>query len=60
LNIVSIRQFCDAVFVIYQGDWVYKDRGGVFEGNDLRENVKGPPEIAKDCELKVTRKGNQE
>jgi parallel beta-helix repeat protein len=44
----------------YQAIWVYDGGGGVFEDNDLRGNTKGAWTIDKDCETKVTRKGNQE
>jgi parallel beta-helix repeat protein len=43
-----------------QAIWVCEDGGGVFEDNDLRGNSKGAWNIAKDCETKVTRRGNQE
>jgi parallel beta-helix repeat protein len=44
----------------YEAIWVYKGGGGVFEDNDLRGNTKGAWDIRKDCETKVTRRGNQE
>jgi len=40
--------------------YVRNGGGGVFEDNDLRGNANGAWDIAKDCETKVTRKGNRE
>src|SRR5271166_2123130 len=44
----------------HEAIWVYDGGGGVFEDNELRGNPKGAWDIAKDCETKATRKGNQE
>jgi parallel beta-helix repeat protein len=44
----------------FEAIYVHDGGGGIFEDNDLRGNAKGAWDIAKDCETKVTRKGNQE
>jgi parallel beta-helix repeat protein len=44
----------------YEAIYVHNGGGGVFEDNDLRGNTQGAWDIAKDCEDKVTREGNQE
>jgi parallel beta-helix repeat protein len=44
----------------YEAIWVHDGGGGVFEDNDLLGNKRGAWDIFKDCETKVTRKGNQE
>jgi hypothetical protein len=39
---------------------VYEQGGGVFEGNGLRDNTKGPWNIDQESEAKVRRSGNTE
>ena len=44
----------------YEGVWVEEGGAGVFEGNDLRENSRGPWDIHPSAEAQVKRARNRE
>ena len=44
----------------YEGIWIYENGGGIFEDNDLRDNIRGAWDIDDESEPNVKRARNLE